>query len=72
MQDLGVCDELGCLDSFNMPDVDLTFHNIEELFGSEQELNKSLLDEKDAMCSSFDNDSSVDLSCNGYSKMVEV
>ncbi|XP_019164901.1 PREDICTED: putative zinc finger protein At1g68190 isoform X2 [Ipomoea nil] len=61
MQDLGVCDELGCLDSFNMPDVDLTFHNIEELFGSEQELNKSLLD----------NDSSMDMSCNGYSKMVE-
>nr|GMD16660.1 putative zinc finger protein At1g68190 isoform X1 [Ipomoea batatas] len=71
MQDLGVCDELGCLDSFNMPDVDLTFHNIEELFGSEQELNKSLLDEKDVMCSSLDNDSSIDLSCNGYSKMVE-
>lgn len=72
MQDLGVCDELGCLDSFNMPDVDLTFHNIEELFGSEQELNKSLLDNKDVMCSSLDNESSMDMSCNGYSKMAEV
>ncbi|KAH6805348.1 hypothetical protein C2S51_030179 [Perilla frutescens var. frutescens] len=37
MQDLGVCDEVQCFDDVNIPDVDLTFRNFEELFGSEQE-----------------------------------
>lgn len=37
MQDLGVCDEVQCLDDVNIPDVDLTFRNFEELFGGEQE-----------------------------------
>ncbi|KAI7758177.1 hypothetical protein M8C21_032575 [Ambrosia artemisiifolia] len=37
MQDLGVCEEPSCLDDLNMPDIDLTFRNFEELFRTEQE-----------------------------------
>ncbi|XP_076912808.1 putative zinc finger protein At1g68190 [Bidens hawaiensis] len=37
MQDLGVCEEPSCLDDLNMPDIDLTFKNFEELFRTEQE-----------------------------------
>ncbi|KAL1568390.1 putative zinc finger protein [Salvia divinorum] len=45
MQDLGVCDEVGCFEDVNIPDVDLTFQNFEELFGSEQEPSNSFEDE---------------------------
>lgn len=37
MQDLGVCDEIQCFDDVNIPDVDLTFRNFEELFGNDQQ-----------------------------------
>lgn len=37
MQDLGVCEEPSCLDDLNIPDIDLTFRNFEELFRIEQE-----------------------------------
>ncbi|XP_035832318.1 putative zinc finger protein At1g68190 isoform X4 [Helianthus annuus] len=38
MQDLGVCEEEpSCLDDLNIPDIDLTFRNFEELFRIEQE-----------------------------------
>nr|XP_043613454.1 putative zinc finger protein At1g68190 [Erigeron canadensis] len=37
MQDLGVCEEPSCFDDVNMPDIDLTFRNFEELFRIEQE-----------------------------------
>lgn len=71
MQDLGVCDDPGGLDDFCMPDVDLTFKNIEELFGGEQELSRALLNE-DATCSSLEKDMSIDKSENGYERSVEV
>ncbi|XP_057810697.1 putative zinc finger protein At1g68190 isoform X2 [Salvia miltiorrhiza] len=45
MQDLGVCDEVGCFEDVNIPDVDLTFQSFEELFGSEQEPTNSFEDE---------------------------
>lgn len=51
MQDLGVCDEVQCFDDVNIPDVDLTFRNFEELFGSEQEPSR---DEKNMACSFAD------------------
>ncbi|PIN23704.1 hypothetical protein CDL12_03568 [Handroanthus impetiginosus] len=51
MQDLGVCDEVQCFDDVKIPDVDLTFRNFEELFGSEQEPNRALVDDKDMECS---------------------
>lgn len=41
MQDLGVCDEVQCFDDVEIPDVDLTFRNFEEDFGSEQEDEKT-------------------------------
>lgn len=37
MQDLGVCDEMRCFDDVNIPDIDLTFRNFEELFGNDQQ-----------------------------------
>ncbi|KAK1416107.1 hypothetical protein QVD17_31895 [Tagetes erecta] len=37
MQDLGVCEEPSCVDDLNIPDIDLTFKNFEELFRIEQE-----------------------------------
>ena len=72
MQDLGVCDELGCSDDFTMPDVDSTFKNIEELFGGEQELARALLDDNYTTCSSVEKDMSINKSDNGYERSVEV
>ncbi|KVI05392.1 Zinc finger, B-box, partial [Cynara cardunculus var. scolymus] len=37
MQDLGVCEEPACLDDLNIPDIDLTFRNFEELFRTDQD-----------------------------------
>ncbi|KAL7110636.1 hypothetical protein ACP275_05G038300 [Erythranthe tilingii] len=39
MQDLGVCDEVQCFDNddVNIPDIDLTFRNFEELFRNEHD-----------------------------------
>lgn len=37
MQDIGVCEEPVSLDDLNMPDIDLTFRNFEDLFRIEQE-----------------------------------
>lgn len=71
MQDLGVCDDLGYFDDLSMPDVDLTFKNIEELFGGEQELARALLDNSDITCSSAEKDVSIDESDNVYKRSVE-
>ncbi|WMV22838.1 hypothetical protein MTR67_016223 [Solanum verrucosum] len=70
LQDLGAYAELECFDNSNMPDVDLTFQNFEELFGEEQDLNNTLLEE-DTTCSSMENDSSIDRSDYSYVKKVE-
>ncbi|KAJ8562982.1 hypothetical protein K7X08_031434 [Anisodus acutangulus] len=70
LQDLGAYAELECFDNSNMPDVDLTFQNFEELFDEEQDLNNTLLEE-DMTCSSMENDSSIDRSDYSYVKRVE-
>lgn len=62
MQDLGVCEEFDCFDDSNMPDVDLTFQNYEELFGGDQNPVRALLDEKESTCSSIENNTSFDRS----------
>ncbi|EEF36086.1 hypothetical protein RCOM_0577390 [Ricinus communis] len=62
MQDLGVCEDNACHDDFNMPDVDITFRNFEELFGTEEDPIRALLDDKDASWSSVEKDMSVDTS----------
>lgn len=67
LQDLGAYAELECFDNSNMPDVDLTFQNFEDLFGEEQDLNNKLLEE-DMTCSSMENDSSIDRSDYSYVK----
>lgn len=54
MQDLGVCDEVKWMDDDNIPDVDLTFRNFEELFGNEHELGRGLADDMNMACSFVD------------------
>ncbi|KAF2310889.1 hypothetical protein GH714_018189 [Hevea brasiliensis] len=41
MQDLGVCEDIVSHDDFNMPDLDITFRNFEELFGTEKDPDPS-------------------------------
>jgi hypothetical protein len=72
MQDLGVCEELVCDDDFNIPDVDLTFQNVEELFGGDQDPIRAMLDDKDGTCSSIEKDLSHDTSDNGHASAMEV
>ncbi|TKY50900.1 putative zinc finger protein [Spatholobus suberectus] len=62
IQDLGICEEFVCQDDFNIPDVDLTFQNFEELFGGDQDPIRVLLDDQDVFCSSLEKDKSVDKS----------
>ena len=74
MQDLGVCDELVCRDDFNMPEVDLTFQNFDEIFNSDQDPTGGLFDNKDESYSysSMDKDMSLSKSDNRDGKGVEV
>ncbi|KAL9453316.1 hypothetical protein AB3S75_009007 [Citrus x aurantiifolia] len=46
LQDLGVCEDSVCNDDFDIPDVDLTFRNFEELFGGNQDPVRAQLDDK--------------------------
>ncbi|XP_054808554.1 putative zinc finger protein At1g68190 isoform X2 [Prosopis cineraria] len=62
IQDLGICEELICQDDFNIPDVDLTFQNIEELFGGDQDPVRGLVGDNDMSCSSIEKDISLDKS----------
>ncbi|KAK9934674.1 hypothetical protein M0R45_021810 [Rubus argutus] len=70
MQDLGVCEELVCRDDFNIPDVDLTFRNFEEIFGGDQDPIRMLLDDKDVSYSSVERDMSLNKSDNCNSRAV--
>lgn len=72
MQDLGVCEELVCRDDFNIPDVDLTFRNFEEIFGGDQDPIRMLLDDKDVSYSSVERDMSLNKSDNCNSRAVVV
>ncbi|KAA8532636.1 hypothetical protein F0562_032548 [Nyssa sinensis] len=71
MQDLGVCEELGCFDNLDIPDVDLTFRNFEELFGGDQDPTRALLDDNNISCSSVKQEASLDRSDDGYARAVE-
>lgn len=68
MQDLGICEEFDCFDDFNIPDVDLTFRNYEELFGVDHIVTRALLDDKDFTFSS----TSIDRSDDGSPRPSEV
>lgn len=72
IQDLGICKELVCQDDFNIPDVDLTFQNFEELFGGDQDSIRILLDDQDVSCSSLEKDKSVDKSVIDNPSAMEV
>lgn len=72
MQDLGVCEELVCDEDFNMPDVDLTFRNFEEMFGGDHDPVRALLNDKDVSCSSMEKDLFHDASDNGHARSMEV
>ncbi|XP_048440748.1 putative zinc finger protein At1g68190 isoform X1 [Pyrus x bretschneideri] len=60
MQDIGVCEELVCPDDFNIPDVDLTFQNFDELFGGDQDPITAVLHDKDVSYSSVEKGISLD------------
>jgi len=62
IQDLGICEELVRLDDFNIPDVDLTFQNFDELFGGDKDPIRILFDDQDVSCSSLEKDKSIDKS----------
>ncbi|CAN1138189.1 Putative zinc finger protein At1g68190 [Linum perenne] len=63
MQDLGICEDV-CCDDLNIPDVDISFRNFEELFGGDQEPIREMIDEKDASSSSLEKKMSLDKSNN--------
>ncbi|GKU90256.1 hypothetical protein SLEP1_g4265 [Rubroshorea leprosula] len=71
MQDLGVCEDNSCPDDFNIPDVDLTFRNFEELFGGEQDPIRVLLDDKDVSYLSIKKDVSLCKSDHGNARSMK-
>ena len=72
MQDIGICEELACIDDFDIPEVDLTFQNFEELFGCDQDLTRALLDDKEMTCSSVGKDTSLNGLDHSCTKEIEV
>ncbi|XP_048428876.1 putative zinc finger protein At1g68190 [Pyrus x bretschneideri] len=73
MHDIGVCKELVCPDDFNIPDVDMTFQNFEELFGGDQDpIRAAVLHDKDVSYSLVEKGISVDKSDNGNASAVVV
>ncbi|KAK6931551.1 CCT domain, partial [Dillenia turbinata] len=71
LQDLGVCENIDCFGDFDIPDVDLTFRNFEELFATDQDMGRSDADDKDVTCSSIEKDKSVDNSSDGPARIME-
>ncbi|XP_021727084.1 putative zinc finger protein At1g68190 isoform X2 [Chenopodium quinoa] len=51
LQDLGICQEFGSIDDFNMPDVDVTFRNFEDLLTGDPDLTRALIEDDDPMSS---------------------
>ncbi|KAK8691526.1 hypothetical protein V6N13_075036 [Hibiscus sabdariffa] len=64
MQDLGVCEDTFCQDDFNMPDIDLSFRNFEDLFGVDQDPTRGPLAIKDVPSSSMEKEMTVNNSDN--------
>lgn len=72
MQDLGVCEDVNCLDDFNIPAVDLTFENFEEFFGGDQDPTRLPVDIKDVTTSSSKKDTALNKSDYGCTNVMEV
>lgn len=60
MQDLGVCEDIICHDYLNIPDVDTTFRNFEELFWGDQDQITALLDDNELSFSSVEKDTPLE------------
>ncbi|KAH9313172.1 hypothetical protein KI387_028207, partial [Taxus chinensis] len=67
MQDLGLCDGDDNCDGFNMSDVDLTFENYEDIFGSSQDQSDSLFEDASAVCSNMERDVTL-FESNGHTE----
>ncbi|XP_038718184.1 uncharacterized protein LOC120011186 [Tripterygium wilfordii] len=70
MEDLEFCEEV-FRDDFNMPDVDLTFQNYEELFGGDMDPFRTKVDEKDVSFSLAEEDKSLIKSSNADTRQPE-
>lgn len=71
LQDLGVCEDLGRLDDFDMPDVDVSFRNFDDLFTSDVDVTRPLLEDHDFMWSDIEKDASIDESGNIHTKTTQ-
>ncbi|KAM7271862.1 hypothetical protein ACFE04_031076 [Oxalis oulophora] len=69
MQDLGICEDILSCDDLNIPEVDMTFRNFEDLFVSDIDPTTALLDNQDMSCSFFETD--MDKSDNVNTKVME-
>ncbi|KAL9680215.1 hypothetical protein QQ045_018093 [Rhodiola kirilowii] len=67
MQDLGFCEDFECFG--DIPDVDPTFRNFEDLFGGDQDPTRQLID-IEVVFSAFEN-TSQDISEEDYAKLLE-
>ena len=72
MQDLGVREDILWKKDFDIPDVDITFSNFEELFEGDEDLIGALLDDKDLSCSSVEKTLSLDRSDNNNAREKDV
>ncbi|KAK4753823.1 hypothetical protein SAY87_001927 [Trapa incisa] len=73
IQDLGLFQDLSCRDDFsNIPDVDMTFQNFEELFRGDQDPMRGLLScNNDPSCSSLDMEISFEKSESSHAPALE-
>ncbi|KAJ0094058.1 hypothetical protein Patl1_15079 [Pistacia atlantica] len=70
MQDLGVCEDISCNDEIDIPDVDVTFPNFEDLFGGDQDATRAKIDDKYVSCI-FGKNPSIHKSDKGNARVIE-
>lgn len=71
IQGLGICEESAFFDNCNIPDVDVSFRNYEELFECDEGIDTALFDEKELMISSMENNTSLGKVDHSYAKGIE-
>ncbi|KAG9448996.1 hypothetical protein H6P81_008961 [Aristolochia fimbriata] len=71
MQDLGFCLDADLYDSTNIPEIDLTFQNFEELFAAEQDNSPPLFEGFDEACSSIGKAASIAKTDSCYTGSAE-
>ncbi|XP_031251821.1 zinc finger protein CONSTANS-LIKE 9 [Pistacia vera] len=70
MQDLGVCEDISCNGEIDIPDVDVTFPNFEDLFGGDQDATRAKIDDKYVSCI-FGKNPSIHKSDKGNARVIE-